>query len=96
MRTLTKKDTNPRWLWKGRWMTYAELKIRVRAKQATNKPNTIDLRGHEQIASLKHALEYASILGYEMLIFGKDNNIHDVEPNLIVGEDNPLIQYTGN
>jgi hypothetical protein len=53
--------------------------------------NTIDLRGTEQVCTLSQAIDYAGHLQYEMVIFGKHNDIHDVPPNSRIDMNNPLL-----
>ena len=42
--------------------------------------NTIDLRGHEQVATRKQAEAYAAYAGYEMYYYGYSQEPHDVDP----------------
>lgn len=51
------------------------------------KPNTIDLRGHEQICTRKEAEEYAAYLGYSMMFYGYDKEPQDVHPNCHLNKD---------
>ena len=56
------------------------------------KGNTIDLEGHEQICTRKHAEEYASFLGYQMFKFNSE--IYDVDPEAFKSLNflmNPLV-----
>lgn len=45
-------------------------------------PNTIDLRGYEQICTHGQAEQYAAIKGYSMYYLGNAIDPYDVDPTL--------------
>ena len=59
----------------------------------TTPSTTIDLRGLEQVATVKEAEQYAALRGYDMFLFGYEGRPQEVDANLvnIHYEDNRLL-----